>query len=209
MLKLLRQYNQWILAVGGTLLLVAFLMPTAIQNCAQQSAVGGAVWATYEGGGELTGLDLDDARRELMLVEFLGNPDRRQDPIAFIGADRDPAHWWLLVHEAERAGLVGGQGEGLALIAARAAAQTAQGTPISTEQAIANLQRASESTRHSSEDSGAVAAIPLERAARRADGAEIPLRRRHAKGHLHARRERAEARGGADDRRRDRARAVL
>lgn len=147
MLKLLRQYNQWILAVGGTLLLVAFLMPTAIQNCAQQSAVGGAVWATYEGGGELTGLDLDDARRELMLVEFLGNPDRRQDPIAFIGADRDPAHWWLLVHEAERAGLVGGQGEGLALIAARAAAQTAQGTPISTEQAIANLQRASESTR--------------------------------------------------------------
>jgi len=147
MLKFLRQYNKWILAVGGTLLLITFLMPSAIQNCAQQSAVGGAVWATYEGGGELTGLDLDDARRELMLVEFLGNPDRRQDPIAFIGADRDPAHWWLLVHEAERAGLVGGQGEGLALIAARAAAQTAQGTPISTEQAIANLQRASESTR--------------------------------------------------------------
>ncbi|MBI1304916.1 MAG: hypothetical protein GC172_14200 [Phycisphaera sp.] len=147
MLKLLRQYNQWILAVGGTLLLVAFLMPTAIQNCAQQSGVGGAVWATYENGGELKGTDLDNARRELLLVEFLGNPNRAQDPIAIIGADQDPAHWWLLVHEAERAGLVGGQAEGLALIAARAAAQTAAGTPISTEQAIENFRRATESTR--------------------------------------------------------------
>ena len=147
MLKLLRQYNQWILAVGGTLLLIAFLMPTAIQNCAQQSGVGGAVWATYEGGGELKGTDLDSARRELLLVEFLGNPNKAQDPIAIIGADQDPAHWWLLVHEATRAGLVGGQAEGLALLAARAAAETARGNPITAEQAIENLRRASESTR--------------------------------------------------------------
>ena len=42
MLKLLRQYNQWILVVGGTLLLITFLMPSAIQGLAQRSAVSGA-----------------------------------------------------------------------------------------------------------------------------------------------------------------------
>jgi len=112
MLKFLRQYNQWILAVGGTLLLITFLMPTAIQSCAQQSAVSGSTWATYEGGKKVTGADLENAQRELRVVELLANPAFRQ-----LGIDREPAHWWLAAHEAQHGGFVGGAGDGEAVLA--------------------------------------------------------------------------------------------
>ncbi|MFM1824406.1 MAG: hypothetical protein RI967_2672 [Planctomycetota bacterium] len=115
MFKLLRQYNKWILAVGGTLLLITFLMPTAIQSCAEQSAFSGSTWATYD-GGSVTGAELELAQKELRVVEVLRNPQFAQ-----LGADRDPAHWWLLVHEATKAGLVGGAGEGEAMLAQIAA----------------------------------------------------------------------------------------
>ena len=126
MLKFLRQYNQWILVVGGTLLLITFLMPTAIQSCAQQSAVSGAVWATYSGGKTITGADLENARQEIRIVELVGNR-----LIAQIGADREPAHWWLLAHEAKLSGLVGDLGDGEALVSAIAAqrAEQAKTTP--------------------------------------------------------------------------------
>ena len=107
MLKFLRQYNQWILVVGGTLLLITFLMPSAIQGLAQHSAVSGATWATYS-GGTVTGADLDEARQELRVIEALGN-----QMVRALGADKEPAHWWLLVHQAKEAELVGGEGEGV------------------------------------------------------------------------------------------------
>ncbi|MFM7260959.1 MAG: hypothetical protein ACKO3W_10190 [bacterium] len=115
MLKFLRQYNQWILVVGGTLLLITFLMPTAIQSCAQQSAVSGAVWATYSGGQRVTGADLEKARQEMQIIELAGSGMLKQ-----IGADREPAHWWLLAHEAQQAGLIGDLGDGEALLVAMA-----------------------------------------------------------------------------------------
>jgi len=147
MFKLLRQYNQWILAVGGTLLLVAFLMPSAIQSCAQQSAVSGAPWATYGDGKELTGHDLDRARKELAIVDLLRQNSSGTDPISAIGAHEDPAHWWMLSEEAARAGLVGGPGEGEAVLSAVAANNTALGTPTTTDTVIRNLMVASGSNR--------------------------------------------------------------
>jgi hypothetical protein len=116
MLKFLRQYNQWILVVGGTLLLITFLMPTAIQNCAQESAVSGATWATYDGDKLVTGADLEASRGEMRVVELVGN-----QVLNSLGADRDPAHWWLLTHEAAQAGLVGGLGDGEAIVVQMAA----------------------------------------------------------------------------------------
>ena len=132
MLKLLRQYNQWILVVGGTLLLITFLMPSAIQGLAQRSAVSGATWATYS-GGTVTGADLEQAQQELRVIELLGN-----QTLAFLGADKEPAHWWLLVHEAKLAGLVGGQGDGEAILA-----QMSAGQNVSAQQALFNLVKAS------------------------------------------------------------------
>lgn len=132
MLKLLRQYNQWILVVGGTLLLITFLMPSAIQGLAQRSAVSGATWATYS-GGTVTGADLEQAQQELRVIELLGN-----QTLAFLGADKEPAHWWLLVHEAKLAGLVGGLGDGEAILA-----QMSAGQNVSAQQALFNLVKAS------------------------------------------------------------------
>ncbi|RLS89183.1 MAG: hypothetical protein DWI09_04960 [Planctomycetota bacterium] len=136
MLKLLRQYNQWILVVGGTLLLIAFLMPSAIQGLARQSAVSGALWATYR-GGDVTGADRDEAQQELRVIELMPN-----QILSFLGADKDPAHWWLLVHEATEAGLVGGDGDGVAALE-----QIASNAKIAPEQVLFNLARASGSNR--------------------------------------------------------------
>ena len=133
MLKLLRQYNQWILVVGGTLLLITFLMPSAIQGLAERSAVTGAVWATYS-GGEVTGADLEEARQELRVLEFIPN-----GTLSFLGADKDPAHWWLLVHEATEAGLLGGEGEGKAALE-----QLAGTASVPVDQVLNNLIRASQ-----------------------------------------------------------------
>jgi hypothetical protein len=85
MLKFLRQYNQWILVVGGTLLLITFLMPTAIQGLAQQSAVSGVTWATYSGGA-VTGADLEQSQQELRVIETMGNT-----VVNGLGAEKDPA----------------------------------------------------------------------------------------------------------------------
>ncbi len=136
MLKLLRQYNQWILVVGGTLLLIAFLMPSAIQGLAQQSAVSGALWATYN-GGKVTGADLDEAQQELRVLELMPN-----QILGFLGADKDPAHWWLLVHEATEAGLVGGAGEGEAALG-----QIAASGNVAPESVLFNLARQSGTNR--------------------------------------------------------------
>lgn len=130
MLKFLRQYNQWILVVGGTLLLITFLMPTAIQGLAQRSAVSGVTWATYSGGA-VTGADLEQAQQELRVVEAMGNT-----VVNGLGAAKEPAHWWLLVHEANEAGLVGGIGEGEAALA-----QMATSMKVSPEQALYNISR--------------------------------------------------------------------
>lgn len=142
MFKLLRQYNQWILAVGGTLLLIAFLMPSAIQSCAQQSAISGAPWATYGEGRQLTGKDLDQAQRELAIVDLLRPQNPASDMLAQIGAHEDPAHWWMLSEEAALSGLVGGQGEGEAVFAAIAANNTAAGSPITVDTIVRNIMRA-------------------------------------------------------------------
>jgi hypothetical protein len=147
MLKFLRQYNQWILVVGGSLLLITFLMPTAIQNCAQESATSGAVWATYD-GGKVTGEDLAQARQEMVVLEQVGNAVLSQ-----LGADRDPAHWWLLAHEAKLAGLVGGLGDGEAVVSQMAAqraeqAKTNPNVPGTTpETMLSELIRSSRATR--------------------------------------------------------------
>jgi len=108
MLKLIRQYKGWILAIGGTLLLITFLVPQAITEFSQYSARTGTTWATVGAGNrKLTAGDLDDVRLELRVVDSLQSPILRQ-----FGADRDPAHWYLLTREAEEAGLVGSDAEG-------------------------------------------------------------------------------------------------
>ena len=47
MFKFLRKYNKFILAIGGTLLMIVFLIPQAIQSLSQRAASTGSVCARW------------------------------------------------------------------------------------------------------------------------------------------------------------------
>jgi len=104
MLRFLRKYNKYILAVFGTILLVTFLVGSAITSLLAGTGQARAEWATLgpDGDESLTATDLEQARRELRLLSAIG----RNVPL-YGNLDR-PEHWFLLVREAQSAGLVGG-----------------------------------------------------------------------------------------------------
>ncbi|MHC5115374.1 MAG: hypothetical protein ACYTGP_13210 [Planctomycetota bacterium] len=107
MFKFLRKYNKWILAVGGTLLMIVFLVPQAIQELSQRAAVESGVWATVgENDTEVPAQVRRQCENELGVLDQL----RVVDPSMMI-AD-EPTHWYLLVREAEQAGLLGGSAAG-------------------------------------------------------------------------------------------------
>ncbi|MFG0260741.1 MAG: hypothetical protein ACF8LK_10380, partial [Phycisphaerales bacterium JB041] len=112
MLKTIRKYNKLILGVGGTLLLVAFLVPQAIQQLGKASQ-GRSVGSMD--GRKITVADYDRATRELTAVESFYAELGMGLPIA-LDQREDVAHWMLLTREAERAGMVGGAAEGAQLL---------------------------------------------------------------------------------------------
>ncbi|MFW5653222.1 MAG: hypothetical protein ACOC0P_04180 [Planctomycetota bacterium] len=137
MLKFLRKYRAVILAVGGSLLMVAFLLPQAIQTWAQTSFQ--PIEATYVIDGVERKVEAEDfilAENELrvlsseslsFLIEQLFYPEgrpvtdeQRRDPAAALARQEpvvdDPSHWYLLRLEAERMGLIGAPEEGRLLI---------------------------------------------------------------------------------------------
>jgi len=138
MIKLLRQYNQWILVVGGTLLLIAFLMPTTLQGIAERSAASSKVYATYA-DGSLTGGDRDIAQQELRVIENLSPQRLGRRILAALGADKSADHWWLLAYQAQKAGLVGGPGEARAEIAESAAMPPEGMSAMSPEQLLRTI----------------------------------------------------------------------
>ena len=134
MFKFLRKYSTWIMAVGGTLLLITFLVPQAIQGLSQYSAQTGSSWATVGANDEtVTNGAYDIVQRQTRLIAALGP----QNPLNQIGAGSNPAHWYLLVREASEAGLIPGGGAGITLAEAMA---LSSGTESLTSGAIiANL----------------------------------------------------------------------
>jgi len=99
MLKFLRKYDKWILAVGGSLLMVAFLLPQALQ----QMGRGGndRVVATYA-NGEITAAERYAANARLNFLRNAAGPVLQQ-----LGVD-DEDHWIMLLGEARRGGFLGG-----------------------------------------------------------------------------------------------------
>lgn len=103
MLKFLRQYQKWILGVGGSILMVLFLLPST---------------ATQVGGGNMlseTVASMDGRRITLAELREAGDEVQMLSSIApelmlLLGFDAnrvDPERWIMLRHEAERAGLIG------------------------------------------------------------------------------------------------------
>lgn len=103
MLKFLRRYNKAILMVGGSFLMVLFLLPSTTRQLGQ-SALARAV--AYMDGQKVTITDVQEAVRELQMLEAF-NPGL----VKGLGIERNPEHWLLLVHEARRAGFIGGPKE--------------------------------------------------------------------------------------------------
>ena len=124
MFKFLRKYNKWILAVGGTLLMITFLIPTAITRLAQVAAQGGGAWASIgEQQEKVSSNELLLVQRELNVLQsaFGRIPQLIPGP----GIVDQPEHWYLLVREAEAAGLIGAAVVGLPFGAEQQIAQIA------------------------------------------------------------------------------------
>ncbi|MBL8745445.1 MAG: hypothetical protein JNK58_03720 [Phycisphaerae bacterium] len=100
MLKFLRRHNKIILMVGGSILMVLFLLPSTTRQLGQ-SGLSRAI--AYVDGQKVTMSDLQEAVRELQMLEAI-NPGL----VRGLGVERNPEHWLLLVHEARRAGMIGG-----------------------------------------------------------------------------------------------------
>lgn len=146
MLKFLRKYQMYVLAVGGVLLMIVFVAPQAVQQFGpnpMMRAVG-----TLD-GKEITALELQRAQAELYAMErFIPGT------IGQLGIEQnDDVHWLLITRAAERAGLVGGKGEAeemLLLFASDAANRSGAqpGTPeyeTAYANALANLATARQS----------------------------------------------------------------
>lgn len=104
MLRFLRKYNKWLLAVFGSILMVVFLVPEAINRMAQSSGQEGAIWARIADGTAITYGEQREYREDLEVFDRLGLP------VGEFGLMRDVGHWYLLVREATAAGVVPNRG---------------------------------------------------------------------------------------------------
>ncbi len=107
MLKWFRKYNKFILAVGCVVLMVAFLIPQAVQMFSPtgQNFVVGTI-----NGEDVTEGDLVRAAFQLDLLRGMGVPD------SVIGDSRE--RWLMQVNEARRLGLDASGGEVAAMLTA-------------------------------------------------------------------------------------------
>ena len=106
MLKWLRKYNTWILVIGGVLLMIAFLMPNAIQEFGRRRMSGPVMRLA----GQKISME-DYAHSALEYDAIAGLMGNRQVLERVFGID-SADHWVMLTREAEKAGYVGGVEDG-------------------------------------------------------------------------------------------------
>lgn len=155
MLRFFRKYQKPILAVGGSILLVIFLVPTAIQGIGNYAARRGtkiAHYTSYTGEEkQVSAEEYDRAQRDLA-VFVDGSRAFGVPPLVAlgIGVIDSPDYWLLLVDEAQANGLIA-QGfddaRQAAAIIAQQYAQFAQQLGVQAllepDEVIAQLARAS------------------------------------------------------------------
>ncbi len=112
MLKIIRKYNKFILVVGGSLLMVAFLMPQAIQQIGK-ARMGKSIGSMD--GRKISVAQYDLAVRELRAMDGFFGEAGGVIPFA-LDEDFRAEHWLLLTAEARQAGLVAGAAEGETLL---------------------------------------------------------------------------------------------
>lgn len=114
MLKFLRKYNKWIMVVGGSLLMIAFLAPQAIQQLPRlRDPVVGEL-----DGKVVKASMVEEADKELRAVNALGGlGGGLADMLLGLSAPSSDRYieWFLLTREAENAGFVGSDADGFSL----------------------------------------------------------------------------------------------
>ncbi|MCC6661514.1 MAG: hypothetical protein IT437_11580 [Phycisphaerales bacterium] len=113
MLKLLRKYNKWIMVVGGSLLMLAFLVPQAIQQFGADPR--SQVVARLD-GEPIRASDENLAQREIHALKQLTGGYLT----SALQLDDGVTHWLLLKTEAREGGFIGESGDGVAWIPALA-----------------------------------------------------------------------------------------
>ncbi|MEM7628031.1 MAG: hypothetical protein AAF356_01275 [Planctomycetota bacterium] len=114
MLKFLRKYQFIILVIGGTLLMIIFLLEPVLTRL-QPDPSKRQVATIGVNNSKVSDGDLRNATSEVRAVTSLapwlaGASGLGLDP------DREADHWFLLTHEAERGGFIGETGDGPGLI---------------------------------------------------------------------------------------------
>ena len=103
--RLLRKYSKLLLAVFGTGLMIVFLMPQ-IPDLVSRFGAGTTLVATMgQDGTKITAQDWNEVRNEL---QFLDKFQAGLPPLPLVGRIENPQQYYLLVHEASQAGMIGG-----------------------------------------------------------------------------------------------------
>jgi hypothetical protein len=105
MVKAIRKYNRWFMAVGGVILMVAWLIGPSTRGLADLQR--NKTIARLD-GRKISALDQMEAGRDLDLLAGLA-PGL---PRALGMEEKDTTHWLLLTREAEDAGLIGDSEDG-------------------------------------------------------------------------------------------------
>lgn len=119
MVKLLRKYNKWILVIGGSLLMVAFLLGQTLQQLGQGAGGGTALTVA---GEDVSVVEFQQATRE---VDALRPISVARGILGGLGVmdetgKADSTHWVLLTEAAHRAGLTGNAADAEPLVPALA-----------------------------------------------------------------------------------------
>ena len=130
-MKFLRKYNKVLFGVFSVLLMITFLVPTAIQEFSKSSASSNAVWATVGNGEKITLTEQQKLTRQVKMIDVLQVPFSKE-----LGINGNPGQWYLLVREAKQAGLVGGPSEGKELLSKIAGDQAKPGEAMSQQSAM-------------------------------------------------------------------------
>ncbi len=104
MSKFLRKYQSWILVIGGALLMIAFLVPQALQGLGQDPA---SSTAFRLGDRKVTQRDRRDAAAKAKLIE-----SRAPGVMRGLGIETKDDQWLLLSDRAKRGGFVGATSDG-------------------------------------------------------------------------------------------------
>lgn len=107
MLKFFRKYNKIILVIGGSFLMVSFLLMDTLSRWSGQLGLQTA-YAEID-GSKVSRATLGESVNDLQVVRQIA-----PEILSYIGISTNDMsdHWFLLTYEAEKAGLIGGPGDG-------------------------------------------------------------------------------------------------